>query len=236
MSSKKFFTGKITIDTIPALVCHKKEIKNSPLIIFSHGFTGTKEDFLEEMKLYAEHNFFTVSIDNKGHGERNDMRFFEYAMEKEIHQVIDFFENNDRIDIGHTVMIGVSMGGFITFRALTLEKRISAAALFISSPVWDELPKNVPLIDNPESRAQLKRYSKENSPLNFMEKFYNRNMLIQIGKADNHFDTEKVRLFVDKVNQHSVDKIQLIEYEKVAHEVTPDMKRKALDWIIKMTT
>jgi predicted esterase len=187
MSNNEIGTDKIRINNIPALVCYKKEIKNAPLIIFSHGFTGNKKDFSEEMKIYAKNNFYTVSIDNKAHGERNDIQFFEYAMEneklnilkvrelinetaKEIHEVINFFEHNDHIDIRHTAMLGVSMGGFITFRALTLEKRISTAALFISSPVWDEFPKNVPLI----------------------------------------------------------------EYENVAHEVTTDMKTKALEWIITM--
>ena len=247
--NNEMIVKKLCINNISALICYKKDSKNLPVIIFSHGFRGNKEYFLEEMKRYAMSNFFTISIDNQGHGERKDKYFSEYAFEnnklnilkvrelinetaKEIPKLINFLENNDHVDIRRVGMYGTSMGGFITFRALTLEKRIIVAAPFISSPVWDELPKinKKPLVDNFELRKQLKEYSKENAPINFIDKFFDKKILIQLGKDDKHFNIKKVRSFVNKVNELSSNKIKLIEYENVAHEVTAEMKKKALDW------
>ena len=150
MINNEIVNKKLRINDIPAIISYKKNIKHAPMIIFSHGFRGNKEDFPEEMKLYTMNNFFTISIDNKGHGDRNDIQFFKYAMEneklnilkvrelinetaKDIHKVITFLENNDHIDTSRIGMSGISMGGFITFRALTLEKRIRVAAPFIVS-------------------------------------------------------------------------------------------------------
>ena len=251
MSYDEIVFKNLDFDNMPAIVCFKNNIKHAPLIVFSHGFKGNKECFREEMVKYARNDFFTVSIDNKGHGDRNDTPFFEYAMKdkklnilkvrelinetaKEIPGLIDLLENDGRVDCRRTGMAGYSMGGFITYRAMMLENRIKAAAPFISSPAWNEFPRNVPVVDDIELRRQLKEYSEKNSPVNFPEKFYDRNILIQIGKNDNHFNIENVRLFVDKVNEHSADKIRLIEYDNVAHDVTIEMKETAFDWLKKV--
>lgn len=122
VSKNEMIIEKLTIDDIPAIVCYKKDVKHAPLIIFSHWFSGKKEDLLGEMELYAEKYFFTVSIDNKGHGEREEMRFSEYTMEnektnilkvrelinetaKDILKVIDFLENDSHIDRKRTGLL-----------------------------------------------------------------------------------------------------------------------------------
>lgn len=253
MNENEIIINKLNINDIPVIVCYKKDSENLPVIIFSHGFRGSKEDFLDDMNIYAKNNLFTISIDNRGHGERKEKHFSEYAFKnaklnilkvrklinetaKDIPEVINYLEKNHHVDAGRIGMSGISMGGFTTFRALTLETRIKIASLFISSPIWDELPKTnkKPLIDTIELRKKLKEYSKENAPVNFIEKFYDKKILLQLGKDDKHIDIEKVRRFVNKVNKHNSDIITIIEYENVAHEVTAEMKRKALDWIKKV--
>jgi len=250
MGDNDIVVDKMSLGPIPAIACYQRNAAHAPLIIFSHGFTGNKEDGGEEMTLYAGKGFFTVSIDNRGHGERKDEPFFSQVMEngkldvlkvrklinqtaEDIPVVIDHFENDDRVAPGRAGMLGVSMGGFITFKALALDDRIRAAAPIIASPVWDEFPKDTPLVDTPELRGRLKAYAEEHGPTRFLERFFDRDILVHIGTADRHFAPAGVRSFVEKVNASGRGRIRLLEYPGVAHEVTAEMRRKTLAWMIE---
>jgi cephalosporin-C deacetylase-like acetyl esterase len=53
--------------------------------------------------------------------------------------IIDHFEANKQVDAQRIGMLGVSMGGYVAFRALIIEERIGVAMPIIASPNWKEL-------------------------------------------------------------------------------------------------
>lgn len=64
-----------------------------------------------------------------------------------------------QIDEARIGMLGVSMGGGATFRALVVEECIKVAAPIIASPYLDEVPQDVPTVSNPEIQQALEAYS-----------------------------------------------------------------------------
>ncbi len=246
---KKIIKEVLWIHDIPLLQFYKEEISNAPIIIFSHGFTNSKEYFKDEMEIYANLGFFVISIDNRGHGERKDIKFNEYVWDNgklnilkirqlinntafDIQKVINYYKRDPRINLERIAMIGVSMGGFITYRTVTIDDRINPAICLISSPEYYDFPKDAPLIDDLKSKKALYEFSQKNSPINFMEKYYNKNILIQIGENDTHLEKKKVYQFVEEIeNKNQNGKIELIEYKNLSHEVTDEMYKKTREWI-----
>ncbi|MCA1695593.1 MAG: alpha/beta hydrolase, partial [Actinobacteria bacterium] len=57
-------------EPVPALVYYKKGNKGMPVVIFSHGLGGNKEQYPDRMKELAGKGVFVVVIDGHLHGER----------------------------------------------------------------------------------------------------------------------------------------------------------------------
>ncbi|MBN1696728.1 MAG: alpha/beta fold hydrolase [Spirochaetales bacterium] len=241
------------IHDIPVTTSYKKTAFRMPVVIFSHGFTRSKEDFTGELLEYAKRGIYGIALDNRGHGERKEKKFFEVAMEagglniltvrelidataKDIPIIIDYLKDEPYVDIERIGVYGVSMGGFTAFRAVTLDDRIKAAAPVIASPVWDEFPKGNGLVDTPELRQRLGEFARKKEPVNLKDKFHNKHILIQIGKDDPHFDPDKVRSFAEDVITHNTvpGRMQLKEYANVAHEVTDEMRATVMEWMTEV--
>jgi dienelactone hydrolase len=128
-------------------------------------------------------------------------------------------------------------GGFTTFRALVIEKRIKAAAAIISSPYWDDMPQGVAIADDPESRQALEEIARGCSPSLFPERFPPRPLLIQIGRQDQHYNVDRVIEFAEQLRndfyQEEPEKVKLIVHEGTGHEFTPEMWDNALAWFKK---
>ena len=111
-------------------------------------------------------------------------------------------------------MMGVSMGGFTTYRATVLDKRIKVAIPIISSPVWGDLPENYPANEEPHIIASLKHLSKQYAPSNFIDKFYPTALLMQVGGDDKHFDLNKLK---HRITSYNVCYTKLLRRSKVIY-------------------
>jgi uncharacterized protein len=121
-------------------------------ILFWHGLTSSKEAQVKELQSLADAGFLAVGLDNAGHGERRlpdfDQQFSHTgstegtflelvkATADEVSGVIDTliargYARADRIGAA-----GISMGGYILYRALLNDRRIRAAAALLGSPRW----------------------------------------------------------------------------------------------------
>lgn len=240
---KNFFIGDI-----PVLTCSKIKAQKHPLLIFSHEFRSNKEFFIDEMKFFASHGFLTIAMDNRHHGERKEPAFAEACMENgkfnvlkvrkiindsahDVPKIIDYFsgrENFERIGL-----YGISMGGYAALKVLTLDDRIDFAALFISSPYWNDIPPSKLFLDTENLRKELEEYSAAHSPISAVEKIKTRKILLQNGAADTHFDTAKVKKFVAGLQKENNSLLEFFEYGGVKHEFTEEMKLKARKWIFQ---
>lgn len=247
----KIHFSNTTIGDIPILTCSNAIDVQKPLVILSHGFTQKKEVWKEYMEELAQIGYYTVALDNRLHGERKDagldsvissegkINFYGLydaikANAEDITKVIGFFITKPEIDSSRIGMVGVSMGGFTTFRTIVIDKRIKVAVPIIASPVWGDLPEGMPAEDTPEIIRDLKNLSQQFSPSNFMGKFYPTALLMQAGMNDKHFDIQKLKQFFGDIKplyKSDLSKIELITFEGVAHEFTEPMWENAKSWL-----
>jgi len=223
-----------------------------PLLLLSHGFTGDKDRIAESYNApaLARRGWAVVCIDNRLHGERPGPRFDVAVIHEgkeidlltlrsaiketadDIPALLDELLRDPRIDASRIAMSGMSMGGFVTFRAMSLDPRIGVAAPLIASPHWDDVPQgmDVRFLNTEESFA----YAAEHQPASHPEKFAPCPLLVQIGAADPHYDAAKVRAFCEALapayREHP-GRIAFRAFPGVAHDVTPEMRAAAIEWL-----
>jgi uncharacterized protein len=133
-------------------------------ILLYHGLKSCKEGNLKELNSLAEKGFLAIGIDNVGHGERaypnldelmKSGTFFQDVFldmvsrtAREVPEIIDNLAGRGWIRENRIGICGISMGGYITYRAVVIEPRIKVAAPILGSPKWtsemEESPHNHP--------------------------------------------------------------------------------------------
>ncbi len=89
-----------------------------PLMLV-HGFTGSKEDFADEVSILAERGFWAVSPDLRGHGASDHpAEESDYSLER---FAADVFGLADRLGWDDFHLLGHSMGGMVA-QVMTLER------------------------------------------------------------------------------------------------------------------
>ena len=240
----------LEIAGIPVISCHKGNNHQKPLIIFSHSLMESKEVFSEKLRAFAGLGYFAVALDNKDHGERSKgdlkMRLFSsgklslYDVRRliketadEVGSIIDYFVEYEGIDEQRIGMLGVSMGAHITFSALVSEERIKVATPIIGSPFWDDVPNDMPVDESPEAMNKLKALSNRYSPSLFLDKYYPRALLMQVGAKDIHVNVERVKNFHEDLKRYYKENpslLKLLLHEKIGHRVSSAMWDNAVDW------
>jgi len=95
-------------------------------VIFVHGFPFSLEMWQGQIEAVAAEEFRGVAYDVRGHG-MTDVGDGQYTLES---HVDDLFALLDHLKIPKTAIVGLSMGGYITLRALEREpERFVAAVL-----------------------------------------------------------------------------------------------------------
>lgn len=114
-------------------------------VLFIHGVAGDgwqwRENFLP---YFAWHGFSSSALSLRGHGgseKRDDITLRGY--EEDVHAVLRNLAGKPTIIVGH------SMGGFLTQRAIEGNIQISKASLISSVPPWGLLPGTLePVIEH----------------------------------------------------------------------------------------
>jgi hypothetical protein len=138
----------------PALITRPSSARLPlPMVLWFHGFTADKATHRPELATLAGAGFLAVGIDAAGHGERRLPDFEErfsgtreetnrefYALvaetTAEVPGIIDFLCGAGLADEARIGAAGVSMGGMITYGAITADPRIRAAVALLASPEW----------------------------------------------------------------------------------------------------
>jgi len=239
------------ISGIPVITCFSQdEAMPKPLVILSHSFGKSKEDLKDELEMLADLGYCAVAMDNRGHGRRDEPDFSSqvfhdglinvYQVRRliketadDIPSIIDHFEADKQVNAQRIGMLGVSMGGYVAFRALVIEERIGVATPIIASPYWDELPRDVPVLLTQKVEEKLVAYSREYSPARYPERFFPRPILTQLGGKDNHYNVERVKLFNQEIKRYyrgSDKRVELIVHENEGHTYTETMRANAVGW------
>lgn len=244
---------KSSIRDIPVLTCSHNDNTPKPLVFLAHGFRGNKEFWEDKLHQLAELGYYATAFDNRLHGERPGPNFNTtvftdgllnvYEIRKAINEttddvktLIDHFTGQPEILEDKIGMCGVSMGGYTTFKAVAIDKRITVAAPIIGSPYWNDVPRSVSVLQTSEALQQLEAYSNEHHPANTPDAFFPRALLIQNGDQDKHFDVGQVQRFHEMLKpyyQDDAEKLHFILHKNVAHEFTDAMWEHAVDWFQK---
>lgn len=250
----KIIEEKKTIRDIPTILCKSDDNRKKPLVIVSHGFTQSKETYAANdcLKDLAELGYYAVAIDNRLHGDRPGQDFHTAVMNSsgeidllalrmamketadDVKLLIDEVSMLEEVEDERIAMLGVSMGGFVTYRTIVTDHRIKVAIPIISSPFWDDIPGDVKIDKAPDLEANLRALIKEYQPSNHMDQFYPAALLIQVGDSDKHYDISKLKSFYQKLKGYyhaSPDKVQLIIYSDTKHEFRREMWEQALIWL-----
>ena len=255
MGKEKFRFRKRRISGIPVLECFPANAggKKLPLVIMLHGFTRSKEFWKKEMEKYAGLGYYTAAPDNRECGQRRSFRFYLKVLKgfkvnmaelvrlfkesaDDCKNLIGHYVNENNIDNERIGVTGFSMGGYIAFRLLVIDSRVKAASPMIASPYWDDLPCDRRMSDAPGIIKKLKAYSEMYNPALFPERIFPRPVLMQIGACDVHFKVKKVENFYENLKSYYNDvpeRVELLVYENVAHEITPAMLEKTSEWFMK---
>ena len=247
---------KKMIQDIPTILCKSDDKRKKPLVILSHGFTQSKEIFSANgcLKDLAELGFLAVAIDNRLHGERPgpdfhtavlnssgeiDLLTLRMAMKEtadDVKLLIDELSGLEEVEEERIAMLGVSMGGFITYRTIVTDHRIKVGIPIISSPFWDDIPGDVSVRKSSAIETGLASLSDQYQPSNHLDLFYPTALLIQVGDIDRHYNLNKVKRFYEELvcyYQNSPDKVKLIGYQDTGHEFKREMWEAALQWLKK---
>ena len=158
----------MTIDAhiagVPALFRYTGSIGEAAqrgTILFFHGLGASKETGDKELTSFANNGFLAIGLDNVGHGHRryND---FDYRLSSsnpefetefiravsltaaEVPAIIDELIAKHNANPQRFGVAGISMGGFVTYAALTEDQRIKAACPILGSPEFNGSPSESP--------------------------------------------------------------------------------------------
>jgi dienelactone hydrolase len=183
-------------------------------VLLYHGLSSKKECNLKELKSIAENGFLAVGVDAVGHGQRLWPDFSERlnsCPEKtlagivhdtchEIPALINELAAEHGIHTAKMAITGVSMGGYITFLSITLEKRLKAAMPILGSPFFPGRP--------------------ELSPCLQPENFFPVALLIQNAAQDKSVNPGHARKFAVELQdlyRNQPEKLKYVEFPESGH-------------------
>ncbi|WP_372371018.1 alpha/beta hydrolase family protein [Candidatus Uabimicrobium sp. HlEnr_7] len=144
------------LQKIPTVFVYNNDITEASqkgTILFFHGLGASKDAQIHDLKNLAKSGFLVVGVDNVGHGERRYLDFeqkfsvqnpdlerdFQQAVletAQEVPIIIEELEKKELIFNGNIGITGISMGGFVTYRAVIEYAHFKAAVSILGSPKW----------------------------------------------------------------------------------------------------
>jgi alpha-beta hydrolase superfamily lysophospholipase len=117
--------------SLPAMRVPAKSQAKKGTIVLHGGFDSFTEEFYSMMAFFSEHGYDVVGFEGPGQGaaRRKYGIAFDYEWEKPAKAVLDYFNLNA------VTWLGISMGGYLCFRAAAFEPRI--ARVIASSVAFD---------------------------------------------------------------------------------------------------
>lgn len=245
---------KMKIGDIPLLhvVAQEKNAEPLPFVIFVHGFESAKENNLHYAYLLAEKGLRVVLPEASYHGDRTadlrasdlQLRFWEIILTtiEELSVIKTHFEGENLIDPNNIGVAGTSMGGIITFGALTKYKWIKAATVLMGMPYYEKFAhvqinelkkKGVQLpLDDEQLEAfyeQLRTFDISLQP----EKLADRPLLIWHGKKDRTVPYTPAYDFYRTLTPYyegNPEKLQFISDDKADHKVSREGVLALVQW------
>ena len=183
------------IDDVPVYEFFLKDARLMPLMIFLHEHEGSKEQFLDEVELYAHAGYFCVLFDLLGYGERATSEPVE-SIEAAVHATADidllleYYRLSPYAEHTRFVLYGHSMGGSAVWHYCAFGRRRPQAVVVCSAAVDFTKVDDMGSVVNGKSQAPLwdvpayQDYCQEHNPIKHYNRFIDIPMLIYQGMKD----------------------------------------------------
>lgn len=252
----KFILENKEISGIPVLEIYQTNIyEKRPLIFLIHGLTGKKENMVEYGLEFAKEGFYLCLFDAYMHGElKSDTinnlddyinlkpnLFFNIHDEtaKNINILLDSYANSKSTDWNRVGLTGISMGGLVIFKYLTnyYRENIKAAVPMLGSPAWyNGITNYMSTMNKPDFYSQEDLdYLKKIEPFNVIKNIKNVPLLMLNGENDSTIPIKDIRICFNTLRENYIneDRLKLIEYPGIGHQVTDDMVNETKIWFKK---
>ena len=182
-----------TVDGVPLLLAGPEAASTPlPLVLWFHGLGAGKDVHRPELARVAGAGFLAVGVDAVGHGERRrpDLEArsagsredalravleLASATAGEIPTVVRSLARDGLADARRVAVVGISMGGYLVYRAVQLAPTIVGAAVAIlGSPEWphDDSPHRRPEAFHRTALLSITAERDENVPPDGARRFH----------------------------------------------------------------
>ena len=208
--------------------------RGAPPVILQHGYTGAKEGLVTWFgPMLAQAGYDVLIPDAPLHGERRVADFearFAADFRKTMFGVVregadDFSRILDWTGAKEAGVVGISMGAFISYLAVTRDPRIKAAVPLIGSGDF-----NWGRSDDAAYEVEIDTINPALHPANFVHCA----LLIQHGALDELVPVDVDRSLHEILKPHYADRperLRYIEYPHAAHEVPSEMIDETVAWL-----
>ena len=181
-------------------------------------------------------------------GKLNFTRLLKHIAE-DMTAIIDYLKDDDKVDTGRIGTTGLSQGGFVSFMAVSKEPRITAAAPVVGTPdvksFFDTFAADPEVlhvnfkVDRPpdiivREEEEFKQFFLHENPIVNYKNFFPTALFIQNGALDTMVvptGTRRLNELLTPIYASCPEKFTYLEYPENGHDVTDDMREKAIDWL-----
>jgi dienelactone hydrolase len=259
---KLYLAGWDPDEPVPAYAYYQKGNRAMPVVIFSHGLGGSKEQYVRRMQELARRGLFVVAIDAHLHGERKVPGIFppgkglgrlgdDYSIwvhqssishtARDISRIIDALSARPDVDLSRVGVAGVSMGSSTCMVSAWREPRISVVVGLIGAvDFWYDVTKTPPGPDQDARRKALsprvRQLVDSLNPQDRKAAYAPKALFLANGARDDGIDIESVRKFIKDLRPSygaHPERLALLEEPEVGHAVTDRMWAEGTRWLVR---
>ena len=250
---------KINVQAIPCLLVYNNIASTKSIVFIFHKLLENKESELSLAYKLAEEGFFVVTIDMRGHGERENsyekIGLYEFnnlikdcfGTANDALEIITYFKtsNEFKLDYNDLTCIGISIGANIALMTGYLSETVNRVVSLIGSLDWEDSIKNNKFISfrfHSRNKSMIQYENVENDILKYNPIFnYPKlkrlpKLLFSNGLLDATIPIESATLYykeMEKIyhNQGCKKLIEMKTYAKTGHYVTYKMTDDLFCWL-----
>jgi uncharacterized protein len=144
------------LGSVPVLLVSSRDhAQPLPTVLWFHGLGADKDVHLPELEQLAARGFLAVGVDVAGHGDRrladldarmaapwadalSTMLDLVTATAAEVPDLLRTLVDGGMADRQRISVVGISMGGYLVYRAIVIEPMIRTAVALLGSPEWPD--------------------------------------------------------------------------------------------------
>ena len=254
--TNELIINPVSIGNVPILEIYIDDnAYEKPMIILQHGFKNKKEAMIKLGEELANEGFFVIAPDAYAHGERNEspMSLVEIIVEtsQEYDELIEFYQEDNRVNVNELGLSGFSMGGCICFHyAVNGQFQPDVMAPTITTPYFEQLigtdlgksiynsEQGVKVEENIERIEEINKFIVESSPFSDYVDLLGIDMLIQNGADDKYVTSEGVEKLekVLETLENPDCTVEFISVPNMKHKVNDEMKENIVDFMCQNLT